>query len=65
MTKRATFRQVEVERVARALKAVGETIMGVEIKPDGSFTVLTAANAPEQPLSPLEAWERENGSRAA
>jgi hypothetical protein len=65
MTKRAPFSQAEVERVCRALKAVGETVAGVERTPDGGFRVLTAAKAHEQALSPLEAWEREHGDRAA
>lgn len=65
MTRRASFTQADVERAARALKAVGETVGGVEIRPDGSFRVLTGKDAPEQVLSPLEAWERDHGHRAA
>lgn len=65
MTARASFRQAEVERTIRALKAVGETVVGVEGTPDGGFRVLTANGQPEKPLSPLEAWEREHGERAA
>lgn len=65
MTRAAAFRQADVERVVRALKAVGETVAGVEQTPGGGFRVLTAAAAQEQPLSPYEAWERENGDRAA
>jgi hypothetical protein len=65
VSKRATYTQAEVERVCRALKAVGETVVGVERTAAGGFVVLTAANAPEKALSPLEAWEREHGDRAA
>ena len=65
MTARATFRQSDVERIARALKAVGETVVGVEQTGEGGFRVLTANGQPEKPLSPLEAWEREHGDRAA
>lgn len=65
MTKRATFTQADVERAARALKAVGEKVGGVEIRPDGSFRVLTGDPAEQKALSPLEAWEREHGHRAA
>lgn len=65
MTKRAPFRQSDVERTVRALKAVGETVVGVENTADGGFRVLTANGQPEKPLSPLEAWEREHGDRAA
>jgi len=65
MTRRATFTQADVERTVRALKAVGETVVGVENTPNGGFRVLTAASQPTKALSPLEAWEREHGDRAA
>ncbi len=66
MSKRAAFSQADVERVARALKAVGETVGAVDIRPDGSFRVLTGREvAANESLSPLAAWEREHGHRAA
>lgn len=65
MTQRAAFRQADVERIARALKAVGETVVGVEQTPEGGFRVLTSNGRPEKPLSALETWEREHGDRAA
>jgi hypothetical protein len=65
MTRKAHYSQAEVERAARALKAVGETILGVEQTPEGGFIVLTTNSQPQQPLSALEAWEREHGDRAA
>ena len=65
MSRRAAYTQAEIERAARALKAVGETVTGVEHLPNGGFKVLTAANTPQKPLSALEAWELENGHRAA
>jgi hypothetical protein len=65
LSRRASFTQADVQRAVRALKAVGETVTGVDIRPDGSFTVLTGEKAAEQALSPYEAWERENGGRAA
>lgn len=65
MTKPATFTQAAIKRAALALKAVGETVTGVDIRPDGSFTVLTASGSPPKPLTPLEAWELEHGDRAA
>lgn len=66
MTKAITFRQADIERAARALKAVGESIGGVHVRADGSFSVLTKDEASnEDALSPLEAWEREHGHRAA
>lgn len=62
---RVTFKQCDVERTVRALKAVGECIKGVEIKPDGSFRVLTGAEVEEEPLTPLQAWVRDHGHGAA
>lgn len=59
------FRQSDVERAIRAIKAVGETVSGVEIKPDGTFRVLTGGNSEPEALTPLQAWEREHGDRAA
>lgn len=65
MTKRATFSQADVERAARALKAVGETIGGVDIRPDGSFRVLTGKEAAAEVSDPYQDWKRERGDRAA
>jgi len=65
VTKRANFLQSDLERAVRALKAVGEKVGGVEIRPDGSFRVLTGEPAKEKALTPLEAWELEHGDRAA
>lgn len=65
MTRRAAVPQADIERTIRALKAVGETIMGVERRLDGSFVVLTGANPPPKPLTPLQAWELEHGDCAA
>lgn len=65
MTRAASFKQSDVERALRAAKAVGYDHPTVDILPDGRLRLLTAPQAPEQPLSPFEAWERENGDRAA
>lgn len=65
MTKRTLFTQADVERVARALQAVGEEIGAVDIRADGSFRVLTAKEVPPEPASELERWRRSRGERAA
>jgi len=65
MTRPAPFTQAAIRRAVQALKAVGETVSGVEILPDGTVRVLTGANEPQQPLTDLERWERDNGYRAA
>jgi len=61
---KVAFKQCDVERTVRALKAVGESVRGVEIRPDGSFRVLTGTDVEEKPLSPLEAWRRDHGHHA-
>lgn len=65
MTRPARFTQADIQRAVRALQAVGETVTGVDIRPDGSFRVLTAPAQPKQSLSPFEAWEKQDGERAA
>lgn len=65
MSKRANFSQADVERAIRAAKAVGCAHPTVDIWPDGRIRVLTAPQVEEKALSPLEAWEREHGDRAA
>lgn len=65
MSRRAAFKQADVERAAKALKAVGETVKGVEVYADGSFRILTGKDAPQKALSPLEEWEQSHGHRAA
>lgn len=65
MTRAVGFRQGDVERLIRAAKAVGYTAPVVDALPDGRLRLFTEPKEPEQPLSPFEAWERENGGRAA
>lgn len=61
---RASVPQSAIERAMRALKAVGESIASVDARPDGSITILTA-KGDETSVSPLEAWRRQRGGRAA
>ena len=66
MSRRATFTQAELERTIKALKAVGESIAGVEGLPGGGFKVLTGAPPPAEPASELERWRTsKRGERAA
>lgn len=63
---RVAFRQCDVERVLRALKAVGDDDRSVEITPEGAIRILTRVEAPDEAsLSPLERWERKHGKRGA
>jgi hypothetical protein len=65
MTRPSSFRQADVERLLKAAMSVGIEHPTVDALPDGRLRLFTAPQAPEQPLSPFEAWERENGDRAA
>jgi hypothetical protein len=65
MTRAAPVTQADIRRAVLALKAVGEVVSGVEIRPDRSVVILTGGSSDQQPLSALERWERENGHRAA
>lgn len=55
MTARAaTFKQCDVERAIRSVKAVGLPVSAVEITRDGSIRVLTSA--PPDPSNDTEDW---------
>ncbi len=66
MTARARFRSTDLDRAMKTWeKRVGKPPAGVRVSPDGTFTLLTDADAAESNLDPLEQWEREHGDRAA
>lgn len=64
MTRPATFRQSDVERAIKAVRAAGLPVEGVEIV-DGRIRVLTTRPAEEKPADPYEDWKRQRGDRAA
>lgn len=64
MSRAAVVSQAQIERSLRALKSVGERIASVKNEPDGAVVILTPEGK-ETVLSPLEAWERKRGPRAA
>jgi len=43
MTRAAPVTQADIRRAVLALKAVGEVVSGVEIRPDRSVVILTGA----------------------
>lgn len=65
MTAPARFKQSDLQRALRAVKAEGYTDVVVDFPPGGGFRLLTGKEAAETTLSPLEQWEREHGDRAA
>lgn len=64
MTRRAAVRQADITRAVLALESVGKHVTGVDIRPDGSFTVLTGEKAAELAVASagygraLEKWRR-------
>lgn len=56
MTRTTAFRQVDVARALKAVRAAHVPISGVEIAPDGTIRVLTSPG-PEGPSSPFDAWK--------
>lgn len=70
MTRVATVRKADLDRVIRALKDAGQMVGRVEIRPGGIVEITPALTgvAPE-PLTPLEQFRvdraRRNGERAA
>jgi hypothetical protein len=64
MSRAPAVSQKQIERTLRALKAVGERIASVKNEPGGCVSILTP-DGKEIPVSPLEAWERENAGHAA
>ncbi|MAA99768.1 MAG: hypothetical protein CMN87_10640 [Stappia sp.] len=65
MRKKTTFRQIDVTRAAKGLRAAGVVLRRIEIDPNGR-TVLHAGADPEaEELSPLDAWKRKRDARSA
>lgn len=54
---RSHFRQYDVERVLKAARAAKIDVSGVEIAPDGTIRVLTAAAA-QASESPFDSWKQ-------
>lgn len=62
MSRVARVTKADVARVCAGLKAVGETIGRVEMRPNGEVIILTGK--PEATLSPLERARAERDRRA-
>lgn len=70
MTRAATVRRSDLDRVLAALKAAGESIAGAEVQPGGAVRILTGAPVAvtdSVPVAPLDAWreKRQRGASAA
>ena len=63
---RLPFTQAAVQRAVNGVKAAGYPITQVDIRPDGSISVLTASTAPvAAPESAFDAWKAKSNARAS
>ncbi len=60
----SAFRQADVVRAVKAVRAAAVPVSGVEIAPDGTIRILTAA-LPEAPSSPFDSWKQKRHASAA
>lgn len=63
---RCAFRETDVKRAVKAVKAAGEPVQGVRFLSDGGFVVLVGqapATAPEAETNPWDAMLPEQGIR--
>jgi hypothetical protein len=67
MTRPSRVLKSDIERVAQALKAVGENVSGVEIQPNGAVRILTGPYTPivDAPRKGGIGWDDFTPSNAA
>lgn len=63
MSRVATVRKADLDRVLKALRDDGQTVGRVEIEPSGKVVILPGA--PEGALTPLEKWRAQRDRDAA
>ena len=68
MSRRAVFRQSDIERALKAAQAVGLTVAGYELDADGRLVVFTADGRPLERIAlgdnldrELADWEADHG----
>lgn len=59
----AAFRQADVVRAVKAARAAQMPVSGIEIAPDGTIRILTAA-LPAAELSPFDSWKQKHHASA-
>ena len=64
MSARAAFRQADVQRLIRAAKAEGVSVVGYEVRPDGAVRLLTGETEEPQ-RDELEEWRARRDQRKA
>lgn len=60
---RPSVRKAEMARCIDALRGAGVNIASLEVAPDGTFRILTSADAPPKASADaaFDAWERRHG----
>ena len=59
MTARVAFRQDDLTRACRGMKAAGYQVARVEIEPDGKITILTGEPGSMTPAPAGNAWDQD------
>lgn len=59
----ATFRQADVARAVRAVKAAGLDVVRTEIGPDGKIVLVHASEVTSEPANPFDEWKAKKDAR--
>ncbi|AXS39231.1 hypothetical protein [Breoghania sp. L-A4] len=65
MARKLIFRQGDVTRVAKGLRAAGLGVTRVEMEPDGKIVLLTGSDEPTEAVAPFDIWKRQKDARPA
>ncbi|WP_249694378.1 hypothetical protein [Stappia sp. WLB 29] len=65
MRGKPSFRQSDLTRAAKGLKAAGVEVSRVEIEPSGRIVLHTDGDNEPEAVSALDAWKRKRDARPA
>ncbi|URW76421.1 hypothetical protein M9980_04155 [Sphingomonas donggukensis] len=63
--KRATFRQADLTRAVKAVRAAGLDVARVEIDTDGKIVLVQSKETISDQMSPLDQWKAKRDARSA
>jgi len=64
MRRASTFKQADITRAVKGVKAAGMSVKGVEIGQDGKI-VVAIRDAEQTEMSDLDRWRESHGSRSS